>query len=68
MIEGIIGTKLSGKHSRTRRRGFHRSELLSYLIAAYWRALLGELQTQAEEVRALSTKVADDVAKPIKDA
>jgi hypothetical protein len=32
MIEVIIGTKLSGKHSRTRRRGFHRSELLSYLI------------------------------------
>lgn len=38
------------------------------LQAAYWRKLLGELQTQAEEVRALATKVAADVVKPIKDA
>jgi len=38
------------------------------LQAAYWRKLFGELQTQAEELRALSTKVTADVAKPIKDA
>jgi hypothetical protein len=38
------------------------------LQAAYWRKLPGELQTQAEEVRALATKVAADVVKPIKDA
>ena len=38
------------------------------LQAAYWRKLFGELQTQAEEVRALATKVAADVVKPIKDA
>lgn len=38
------------------------------LQAAYWRKLFGELQTQAEEVRALSTKVSADVVKPIKDA
>jgi hypothetical protein len=38
------------------------------LQAAYWRKLFGELQTQAKEVRALSTKVTDDVTKPIKDA
>jgi hypothetical protein len=38
------------------------------LQAAYWRKLLGELKTQAEEVRALATKVAADVVKPIKDA
>jgi len=38
------------------------------LQAAYWRKLFGELQTQAEEVRALATKGAADVVKPIKDA
>jgi len=38
------------------------------LQAAYWRKLFGELQTQAEELRVLSTKVTADVAKPIKDA
>ena len=38
------------------------------LQAAYWRKLFGELQTQAEEVRALATKVAADVVKPINDA
>jgi hypothetical protein len=38
------------------------------LQAAYWHKLLGELQTQAEEVRALATKVAADVVKPIRDA
>jgi phasin len=38
------------------------------LQAAYWRKFFGELQTQAEELRALSTKVTADVAKPIKDA
>ena len=37
------------------------------LQAAYWRNLLGELQTQTEEVRALATKVAADVVKPIKN-
>jgi len=31
------------------------------LQAAYWRKLFGELQTQAEEVRALSRKVTDNV-------
>jgi hypothetical protein len=38
------------------------------LQAAYWVKLFGELQTQAEDVRALSTKVTADLAKPIKDA
>ena len=38
------------------------------LQAAYWRKLFGELQTQAKEVRALSTKVTADATKPIKDA
>ena len=33
--------------------------------AAYWRKRLRELKMQAEEVRALSTKVTADVAEPI---
>ena len=36
------------------------------LQAAYWRKQFGELKLQAEEVRALSTKVTADVAEPIK--
>jgi hypothetical protein len=34
--------------------------------AAYWRKQFGELSMQAEEVRALSTKVTADVVEPIK--
>jgi hypothetical protein len=34
--------------------------------AAYWRKQFGELRMQAEEVRALSTKVTANVAEPIK--
>jgi len=34
--------------------------------ATYWLKLLSALSAQAEEVRALSTKVAADVAAPIK--
>jgi hypothetical protein len=36
------------------------------LQAAYWRKQLGELATQSEEMRTLSTKVTADVAAPIK--
>jgi phasin len=36
------------------------------LRATYWRKQFSELATQAEEVRALSAKVAGDVAEPIK--
>ena len=36
------------------------------LQAAFWRKQLGELSAQAEEVRALSTKVAANAAEPIK--
>jgi hypothetical protein len=36
------------------------------LQAAYWRRQFSEMTTQAEEVRVLSTKVATDVARPIK--
>ena len=36
------------------------------LQGAYWRKQLGALAVQAEEVRALSTKVASDMAEPIK--
>jgi hypothetical protein len=36
------------------------------LRATYWRKQFSALATQAEEVRALSTKVAVDIAKPIK--
>ena len=36
------------------------------LQAAYWRKQFGELTAQAEEVRALSTKVTADAAEPIK--
>ena len=36
------------------------------LRATYWRKQLNALAAQAEEVRALSTKVAADVAEPIK--
>ena len=36
------------------------------LQAAYWRKQLGELAVQAGEIRTLSTKVAADVAAPIK--
>jgi hypothetical protein len=36
------------------------------LQAAYWRKQFGDLSAQAEEVRALSTKVTADVAEPIK--
>jgi len=35
--------------------------------AAYWRKQFGELKMQAEEVRALSTKVTANVAEPIKE-
>jgi len=36
------------------------------LQAAYWRKQLGELATQSEEMRTLSSKVTADVAAPIK--
>jgi phasin len=36
------------------------------LQAVYWRKQFGALATQAEEVRALSTKVTADTAEPIK--
>jgi phasin len=36
------------------------------LQAAFWRKQFGVLTAQADEVRALSTKVADDAAEPIK--
>jgi hypothetical protein len=36
------------------------------LQAAYWRKQLGDLSAQAEEVRALSTKVSSNVAEPIR--
>jgi len=36
------------------------------LQTAYWQKLLGSLTSQAEEVRALSTKVTADTAAPIK--
>ncbi len=36
------------------------------LQAAYWQKLLGTLKSQAEEVRALSTKMAADAAEPVK--
>jgi phasin len=41
------------------------SEMLE-LQAAFWRKQLGVLTAQAEEVRALSTKVTADTAEPIK--
>ena len=41
------------------------SEVLE-LQATFWRKQLGELSAQAEEVRALSTKVAANSAEPIK--
>ena len=37
------------------------------LQAAYWQKQFGVLTAQAEEVRALSTKVAADAAEPIKE-
>ena len=37
------------------------------LQAAYWRKQLGTLAAQAEEVRALSTRVTADVAEPLKE-
>jgi hypothetical protein len=36
------------------------------LQSAFWRKQFGVLTAQAEEVRALSTKVTADMAKPIK--
>jgi hypothetical protein len=36
------------------------------LQAAYWRKQLGDLSAQAEELRALSTKVTSNVAEPIR--
>ena len=36
------------------------------LHGAYWRKQFGALAAQAEEVRALSTKVTADAAEPIK--
>ncbi len=36
------------------------------LQAAFWREQFGVLTAQAEEVRALSTKITADIAKPIK--
>jgi len=38
------------------------------LQAAYWRKQFGELRTQAEEVRVLSTKVTANVTEPIKES
>jgi len=35
-------------------------------LAAYWRKQFGDLSAQAEEVRALSTKVTANVVEPIK--
>ncbi len=37
------------------------------LQATYWREQFGALENQAEEVRALSTQVTADAAKPIKE-
>ena len=37
------------------------------LQAAYWRKMFGTLTSQAEEVRALSTKVTADAGEPIKE-
>jgi hypothetical protein len=39
---------------------------MAELQAAYWRKQFGALAAQAEEVRALSTKVTADTAEPIK--
>jgi hypothetical protein len=36
------------------------------LQAAFWRKQFGVLTAQAEEVRALSTKVASDASEPLK--
>ena len=36
------------------------------LQTAFWRKQFGELTAQAEEVRALSSKVTEDTTKPIK--
>jgi len=36
------------------------------LQAAYWRKQFGDLSAQAEEVRALSTKVSNNVVEPIR--
>lgn len=41
------------------------SEILQ-LQGAYWQKLYGNLTSQAEEVRALSTKVAADAGEPVK--
>ena len=37
------------------------------LQAAYWQKLLGALTSQAEEIRALSTKVATAASEPLKE-
>ncbi len=37
------------------------------LQAAYWRKLFSALTAQAEEVRALSTKVTADAGEPLKE-
>ena len=37
------------------------------LQAAYWQKLLGTLTAQAEEVRALSTKMASNLGEPLKE-
>ena len=37
------------------------------LQAAYWQKLLGTLKSQAEEVRALSTKMAAAAGEPLKE-
>jgi phasin len=40
---------------------------MAELQAAYWQKLLGTLASQAEEVRALSTKVAAAAGEPLKE-
>jgi hypothetical protein len=51
-------------------RGLATAKTLAEVVelrAAYWRKQLSALAAQAEEVRALSTKVAAEMAAPIKE-
>ena len=51
-------------------RGLATAKTLAEIVelrAAYWRKQLSALVAQAEEVRALSTKVATEIAAPIKE-
>ena len=65
----ILATVKQGEAMEAGRRAYESSDYAKAVLelqAAYWRKQFGALTAQAEEVRALSTKVTADAGEPLK--